>query len=144
MSPAKKPASRNPAKKAAKNKIAAVKSQDFRQVFAALRALLTPYEDSLAHKTPNPDYYYLESRTPTYRNRPMFFAAVRAGKNYVSYHLMPLAGSREMMQAMSPELKKRMQGKACFNFTAVDEPLFHELSQLTRAGYDKFKSLKYL
>jgi hypothetical protein len=49
-----------------------------------------------------------------------------------------------MLKLMSPELKKRMQGKACFNFTAIDRELFAELSKLTQAGYDKFKGLKYL
>ena len=74
----------------------------------------------------------------------MFFAAVRAGKNYVSYHLMPVYGCRDLLNVVSPELMKRMQGKACFNFTAVDERLFGELARLTKAGYEKFKSLKYL
>ena len=35
--------------------------------------------------------------------------------------------------------KKRMQGKSCFNFTTVDEVLFAELSQLTAAGFKRFK-----
>ena len=30
-----------------------------------------------------------------------------------------------------PELRRRMQGKACFNFTRVDEALFAELATLT-------------
>jgi hypothetical protein len=144
MSPAKKTASKNSPKKTPKKAAARVMRPDFTTVFSALRAVLAPYEGLLARKTPSPGYYYLESRTPTYKNRPMFFAAVRAGKSYVSYHLMPVAGSSEMLKAMSPELKNRMQGKACFNFTAVDELLFKELADLTRAGYDNFKSLKYL
>jgi hypothetical protein len=113
-------------------------------VFCALKRLLAAYEESLALKSAKPSYCYLESRTPTYKNRAMFFAAVREGKNYVSYHLMPVAGCKELLDGISPALKKRMQGKACFNFTEIDEDLFEELAALTRAGYDKFKSLKYL
>lgn len=30
-----------------------------------------------------------------------------------------------------------MQGKSCFNFTSVDEPLLVELEELTRRGYDR-------
>jgi hypothetical protein len=45
---------------------------------------------------------------------------------------------------MSPELRKRMQGKACFNFKAVDKSLFEELAALTREGYERFKALGYL
>jgi hypothetical protein len=144
MSPAQKHASKAAAKNPAKKGPPLIIKSDLASVFTALRAVLSPYEEMLARKTSTAGYYYLESRTPTYKNRPMFFAAVRTGKNYVSYHLMPLAGSAEMLKAMSPELKKRMQGKACFNFTVVNEPLFKELAELTRIGYEKFKSLKYL
>jgi hypothetical protein len=37
-----------------------------------------------------------------------------------------------------------MQGKACFNFTTVDEACFAELSRLTAAGLKLFKSQKFL
>jgi hypothetical protein len=32
-----------------------------------------------------------------------------------------------------------VQGKSCFNFTHVDQELFKELKQLTKAGYERFK-----
>jgi hypothetical protein len=44
-----------------------------------------------------------------------------------------------LLAALSPELKKRMQGKSCFNFSAIDKPLFKELSALTKAGFDSYK-----
>jgi hypothetical protein len=31
-----------------------------------------------------------------------------------------------------------MQGKACFNFTRIDEPLFAELTELTATGIERF------
>lgn len=117
--------------------------KDFGQVFTALRGLLTPYEGRLVARTPTPHYYYLESHGPTNKGKPMFFAAVRSGRNYVSFHLMPVYGCPEMLKGMSVQLKKRMQGKACFNFNAVDRELFKELGGLTQTGFQKFKSLKY-
>jgi hypothetical protein len=114
------------------------------EVFRALCELLSPYERDLAVQIDTPGYYCLESRTPTYRNRPMYFAGVRVGKNYVSYHLMSVYACPELVKVMSPELKKRMQGKSCFNFTTIDRELFAELDRLTRAGYERFKSMKYL
>jgi hypothetical protein len=45
---------------------------------------------------------------------------------------------------MSPALRKRMQGKACFNFTEVDKPLMKELAELTRRGYDSWKKLDWV
>ena len=40
---------------------------------------------------------------------------------------------------MSPALKKRMQDKACFNFTAVDDELFGELRAVTKRAYAEWK-----
>jgi hypothetical protein len=144
MTPIKKTVRKNIKNNPAKKSSAPGKVADFKAVFSALRGLLAPYENTLAFKAAKPDYCYLESRTPTYRNRPMFFAGVRTGKNYVSYYLMSLYACPEQLKAMSSALKKRMQGKACFNFTAVDQELFGELARLTEAGYHKFKSMEYL
>lgn len=140
----KKTAGRKSAGKTTRTKAGETKAGDFGAVFRALRELLEPYEGPLALRSPNDSYSFLESHEPTYRNRPMFFAAVRAGKGYVSYHLMPVAGSRVLQEGLSPELKRRKQGKACFNFSEVDRPLFDELAKLTEAGYQEFKRLKYL
>ena len=49
---------------------------------------------------------------------------------------MPVYGDPRLLADMSPELRKRMQGKSCFNFTRVDEGLFTELTDLTRRGYE--------
>lgn len=75
---------------------------------------------------------------PLKPKQPMWFGAVRAGKAYVSYHLMPVYGSAALAAAISPGLKKRMQGKSCFNFTAPDPALFAELAALTEAGARAF------
>ena len=117
---------------------------DFKPVFAALQQILKPYEGRLKAIHDKPDYYYLETHGPTYKNRPMYFAGVRANKNYVSFYLMSVYTCPDLLKNMSPALKKRMQGKACFNFSAVDESCFKELAALTEAGYRKFKELKYL
>jgi len=66
------------------------------------------------------------------------------GKNYVSFHLMSVYASPELLGKTSPELKKRMQGKSCFNFKQVDKKLFSELKTLTREGAVKFSDGKFL
>jgi hypothetical protein len=71
--------------------------------------------------------------------KEMWFGGVRIGKKYVSYHLMPIYVFPDMLQEISPELKKRMQGKSCFNFTHIDEKLFEEIDKLTKRGYERFK-----
>ena len=66
------------------------------------------------------------------------------GKNYVSFYLMSVYASPDLLKAMSPELKQRMQGKSCFNFKEIDKPLFAELKMLTKAGATRFSDGKFI
>jgi hypothetical protein len=78
------------------------------------------------------------------KKQRLFFGAVRTGKAYVSFHLMPVYASSDLSKSISPELKKRMQGKSCFNFKTVDEKLFKELAKLTKAGFKNFTNPAFL
>jgi hypothetical protein len=49
-----------------------------------------------------------------------------------------------MQKRISPELNKRMQGKACFNFREVDAALFRQLAELIAAGFEGHRALKYV
>jgi len=49
-----------------------------------------------------------------------------------------------LIDGISADLKKRMQGKSCFNFKAVDEKLFKELGKLTKVGLQDYKKAGYL
>ena len=60
----------------------------------------------------------------------------RLGKRYVSYYLMPVYVQPSLLDDISPELRRRMQGKSCFNFAKVDEPLLAELEALTKKSYE--------
>ena len=71
---------------------------------------------------------------PSKPGQSMWFGGVRQGKAYVSYHLMPVYTHPALLETISPALKKRMQGKSCFNFKVADAALFDELEALTRAG----------
>jgi hypothetical protein len=84
-------------------------------------------------------YEFIGPATTRSRGKEVWFGAVRIGKNYVSYHLMPVYACPDLLKEISPALKKRMQGKSCFNFTQVDEKLFKELADLTEQGYKRFK-----
>lgn len=61
------------------------------------------------------------------------------GKSCVSYRLLPVYASPDLLRGMSPKLKKRRQGRSCFNFRPGDARLFRELAQLTEKGYKRFK-----
>ena len=101
---------------------------EFVPVFNGLREILAEYAPNLEVVHDKPDNYYLDTHTIGANKKPIFFAGVRIGKAYVSYYLMPIYGPH-LRDGMSPALKKRMQGKACFNFTEVDPALFKGRSQ---------------
>lgn len=84
---------------------------------------------------PAPDRAYLLLGAPTEKYpHGLMFGAIHLGKRYVSYHLMCVYLAPDLFGAMSPELRRRMQGKACFTFTKVDEALCDELSAVTARG----------
>jgi hypothetical protein len=115
---------------------------DFAAVFRQLKAILEPYGEKLRVAHDKPGYYYLETHDKPYRGHAIMFAAVRTGKAYVSYHLIPVYACPGLASTISPQLKKRMQGKSCFNFTAPDTALFAELTNLTAEGFELFKHIK--
>jgi hypothetical protein len=70
---------------------------------------------------------------------------VRLGKAYVSFHLVPLYMCPALAKSVSPALKKRMQGKACFNFKADPEPeLIAALTRLTAAAFQQWSEQKWM
>ena len=116
------------------------KQTDFTTTFVKLKALLQPYESKLIIVADTKDHYALETPHVMKNKHRVYFAGVKIGKLYVSYHLMPVYALEEVRDEISPELKKRMQGKSCFNFSEPDEKLFKELARLTKVGFKRFTS----
>lgn len=105
--------------------------------FERLRSILEPYGRRMHVSSDGPTTYGVDMAPDAERNPTTWFAGVRLGKRYVSYYLMPVYVEPSLLDGISPELRRRMQGKSCFNFTTVDEELFRELEMLTRAGYER-------
>ena len=114
--------------------------RQFAETYDALRKILKPFEPRLLVQHDKPGSYYLDTRTKAPNGQPMFFGAVRLGSKYVSFHLMPVYVTPALLDAISPALRRRMQGKSCFNFTKPDYALFRELEELTRAGFADFEA----
>jgi hypothetical protein len=119
-------------------------ASDLPAVFAGLRAILAKFEPKLAVERDTPTFYCLQGKEPGPQGKQIWFAWVKLGKQYVSYHLMPVYGNKLLMDDAPEALKKRMQGKACFNFKSVDPALFKSLEKLTRTGFDCFKKIGYI
>jgi hypothetical protein len=114
-------------------------TEPFITVLDQLRAILKPYEKHLVVKSAPGGDYYLETRHLMKNKQPLFFGSVKAQKNYVSFYLMPVYVFPDLLDSASPELKKRMQGKSCFNFKATDPALFAELASLTEKGFARYQ-----
>jgi hypothetical protein len=109
----------------------------FEAVFGRLRGILEPYGRRLHVSADSATLYGIDMASGAERNPTTWFGGVRLGKRYVSYDLMPVYVEPSLLEGASPELRRRMQGKSCFNFGAIDEGLFAELEALTRRGYDR-------
>lgn len=105
---------------------------------------MLPYAQKLDCKTDRDDELYVDTRYVLSNKKPLWFGAVQIKKNYVSYHLMPVYVNPKLLESISPELKKRMQGKSCFNFKSTEASLFKELASLTEAGFKDYKKQGYV
>lgn len=113
-------------------------------VYEALKSILAPYSQKLVVKQIKPGSITLDTQYTIKGNKPLSFGAVLAKKNYVSYQLMPLYLNPNLLKNISPELKKRMQGKYSFNFKEKNEALFQELTDLTMRCYMDYQARGYI
>ena len=99
-----------------------------------LRRILAPYRDKFSVRE-NEQEVILE--IPGQEGQTWgYVAGTRLGKRYVSYYLMSVYAQPRLLESMSPELRRRMQGKSCFNFAAVEETLLTELERLTKRAIE--------
>ena len=112
---------------------------DFGAVFGRLREVMEPYESGLVVVRDEPGDYYVEDGWVRDDGYPGFFGAVTTKKRYVSYHLSPVHACPDLLDDVSPWLRGRMQGKSCFNFTALADGQPAELAELTRRAFERLR-----
>ncbi len=116
--------------------------ENFPALFARLKAIIEPLALGRLVQADTADHYVVAAHpSPKYRQYPqgIYLAGVQIKKNYVSYYLMPVYAFPELLEGISEPLKKRMQGKSCFNFTKIDEPILDELARLTTMTVECFQ-----
>jgi hypothetical protein len=106
----------------------------FDDVHARLRAILLAHRGDLVVTRDEPAGVTLE--VPGLEGKPWgYVAGIRVGKRYVTYYLMPVYATPGLADSLSSELRKRRQGKSCFNFTKVDEALLDALTARAIPGF---------
>jgi hypothetical protein len=119
--------------------VAKARAAEFQATFETLKKVLGPYTRKFDVIVDKPGRFYLASRTAkTSSGAAIWFGGVDIRKNYVSFHFIPVYAMPALVKTLSPSLKKRMQGKGCFNFTAIEPAHVKELKALTKTGYDGF------
>ena len=113
--------------------------REFPIVFDELKKILKPYAPKLTVTADTPEAYSLDGPYSEKWKKAVFFGAAQIKKNYVSFYLMPVYMFPDLLKDLSPELKKHMQGKSCFNFKKVEPELFKELAGLARKGAERFQ-----
>ena len=113
----------------------------FKEIFALLRDILRTESRGLTVSADKPTYFCLEIPYSPKFKKGFPVAWVKISKSYVSYHFMPVYFSPSLCDPLSPGLRRRMQGKSCFNFTSVDPELFAELRDLTVRGFETSRQM---
>lgn len=119
-------------------------SNEFKQVYKQLRLMML--ETAAALEVVKDELGSLQIYTSHImkNKQALYFGGVVIKKNYVSYHLMPVYVTPELLSPISPELKRRMQGKSCFNFKVAEASLFSELGQLTHQYFESYRQQGYI
>ncbi|CAN5369573.1 hypothetical protein BH09PSE1_BH09PSE1_23150 [soil metagenome] len=113
----------------------------FQSVFSRLREIFAGYACEAVVMSDSADRYYLSSHEVRARDGYRTgFGGVEIRKSYVSAHLIPVYGHPDLLLGISADLRRRMQGKSCFNFRKEDETLFAEFAGLVEAGVRRFRS----
>jgi uncharacterized protein DUF1801 len=103
----------------------AARRQELERVRSVVRKHLpTGYQETVAggmivYEVPLAKY------RDTYNGHPLWYAALAAGKSYLSLHLMPVYGSRRLAERLRNGFraagKKLDMGKACIRFRSADD-----------------------
>ena len=107
---------------------------DLLAVEARLRAILAPYVDRLETAT----IYGIPTLRKPGAKAHQWFAFVKPAAKHVSFFLLPVHEWPELRAGMSPALRRRLTGKAAFNFKAIDEAELAELEALVARAYDRY------
>jgi hypothetical protein len=117
---------------------------DLTAIFEQLRLVMQKHAGDLeVIKDVTGDYSLNGDYSEQYK-KVIWFGGVKKMKNYVSYHLIAVYAFPQLGKELSPELRRRMHGKSCFNFTQLDDATVEELSSVTARSVDAFRKARWL
>jgi hypothetical protein len=113
-----------------------------------LKSILSRYSPPLTAKVDTPRRYELYSIKDLViagrKRSEVYFAGAIIQKSFVGFYFMPIYSNPDFVEALDPELKKCIKGKACFNIKSADERLFKQIEKMTRDGFKMYKRNKWI
>jgi hypothetical protein len=98
---------------------------------AELKAILVPYEDVLVAD----ELYGIEVLHRPGSKMHDWFAGVRPGEGTAKLMLLSMKSHPELLEGLSPALRKRLTGDALFTLKPGDDALLPELEQLVERSF---------
>ena len=112
---------------------------DLEAVEARLQLLLDPYRDRLEALE---IYGVPMLRRPGAKSHD-WFAGVQMTNEAVKFNFLPMHTRPQLLDGVSPALRKRKTGASVFKFAAVDEALFTELEALVARSFQTYVDAGY-
>lgn len=109
---------------------------DLEAVEARIWSLLDPYRGELESAT----IYGMPSLCWPGAKAHDYFAAVRAGKSYVSLYLLVADTYPDALAGTTDALLRRRSGKAAFTFLRLDDDMAHDLEDLLARLYERYRA----
>ena len=107
---------------------------DAGELEAELRAMLVPYEDVLVAA----EIYGIHVLHRPGARAHDWFAGVRPGKGTAKLMLLPITAHPELLDDVSPALRKRRSGDALITLKPGDEGLLPELARLIANAFGAY------
>ncbi|UCC20143.1 MAG: hypothetical protein JSV62_02345 [Promethearchaeota archaeon] len=76
--------------------------------------------------------------------QPTYIAGVIRQKNYVSFYFSPIYSHPDIFENISPELRKFLKGKSCFNINKTTPQLLKEIEHILKTGIKKYKEIEWI
>lgn len=98
-------------------------------------------------KVKKPGYHlYGNKEVSLFGKKPQrtYIGGVIQQKNYVSFYFSPIYSHPDEFKNISPNLKKTLKGKSCFNISKLTPQVRSELEELLERGIEKYKKIKWI
>jgi hypothetical protein len=100
-------------------------------VQSRLEAILDPYRDRLEAF----EIYGVPMLRRPGAKAHDWFAGVNRGNGVVRFSFLPMHAHPELLDDLSPAVRKRKSGASLFTFSSVDDETIRELEQLLARGF---------